>query len=37
MSALSKILRKQEGDRLAWWCPGCDEAHVICIAAGGWT
>ena len=29
MSELSKILRSQEGGRIAFWCPGCDEAHAV--------
>lgn len=32
MSALSKKLRLQEGGNMAFWCPGCDEAHSIRIA-----
>ena len=37
MSALSDILRKQAGGRVAWWCPGCDEAHAIPVeGAGAW-
>lgn len=37
MSTLSNILRKQTGGRVAWWCPGCDEAHAITVeGAGAW-
>lgn len=42
MGALSKVLRAAEGGRLMFWCPGCNEAHVVRdkAAAGteaGWT
>jgi hypothetical protein len=31
-------LRRAEGDRVVFWCPGCAEAHVISVAKpGGWT
>lgn len=36
MSELSKVLRSAEGGRLHFWCPGCDEAHGISVAPGGW-
>lgn len=36
MTALSPVLRSVEGDRLTFWCPGCDEAHVISVAPGRW-
>jgi hypothetical protein len=29
MSALSAKLRKLEGGRIAFWCPGCDGAHAV--------
>lgn len=29
MAALSPILRSLEGGVVAFWCPGCDEAHAI--------
>lgn len=29
MSQLSAVLRDAVDDRLAFWCPGCDEAHTI--------
>lgn len=29
MSALSKILRLAQGNRLHFWCPGCNEAHGV--------
>lgn len=32
MSQLSRVLRKVEGHRIAFWCPGCDEAHMIRVA-----
>lgn len=30
-------LRTQEGEQLAFWCPGCDTAHAIRTGANGWT
>jgi hypothetical protein len=36
MAALSRILRSQEGGRIAFWCPGCDEAHAVTIDPGPW-
>lgn len=36
MSALSKVLRGLEGGQLAFWCPGCDEAHVIVPTIWAW-
>lgn len=35
MSALSKILRSIEGGLVAFWCPGCDEAHAVRIRGTG--
>ena len=29
MSRLSTRLRKLDDGRISFWCPGCDEAHVI--------
>ena len=34
MGLLSPILRNVAGGRLAWWCPGCDHAHMIQTGAG---
>jgi hypothetical protein len=31
MSALGRKLRSLEGGHLAFWCPGCGEAHQVCI------
>lgn len=31
------VLREIEGQRLGFWCPGCEEMHVISVAPGGWT
>ena len=28
------VLRTQEGNRLAFFCPGCKEAHAVTIAPG---
>lgn len=35
MAALGK-LRTIEGDRLGFWCPGCEKMHVIHYGNGGW-
>lgn len=37
MGLLSPILRNAQGDRLTWWCPGCNEAHQVAVGPGGWT
>lgn len=29
------VLRIQEGGRLAFWCPGCEEFHAVVVP--GWT
>ncbi|WP_019573378.1 DUF6527 family protein [Curvibacter lanceolatus] len=34
MSQISPQLRSLEGDRLAFWCPGCKESHQIAIGEG---
>lgn len=34
MAALSKILRSLQGDRLAFWCPGCDCMHAVTVGDG---
>ncbi len=34
MGALSPILRSLKGGLVAFWCPGCDEAHAVRIAGG---
>lgn len=34
MSRLSKVLRQAAGNRLAYWCPGCDEAHALRVRSG---
>jgi hypothetical protein len=31
MAALGRKLRTLEGGRLAFWCPGCDQAHQIAV------
>ena len=31
MSALGRKLRRLEGDRVAFWCPGCGEAHQVAV------
>lgn len=28
------ILRTVEGGRLMFWCPGCNEAHVVAVGEG---
>lgn len=30
------LLRIIEGGQVAFWCPGCECAHAISIAPGGW-
>ena len=35
MAALSPILRSVAGNRIAWWCPGCGESHVVPHGSGG--
>lgn len=38
MGALSKVLRSQDGDRVAFMCPGCQLSHWIRIAGpNAWT
>lgn len=42
MGLLSPILRNAQGDRLTWWCPGCDGPHQIAHGEGpgprwGWN
>ena len=32
LNALSPTLRGLEGGHVAFWCPGCDEAHHIPVA-----
>lgn len=34
MGALSSKLRSLEGGRVAFWCPGCGEAHQIKVGGG---
>lgn len=36
MSALSKIFREAESDRLSFWCPGCKTSHTIRHGPDGW-
>ena len=38
MSALGSKLRRLEGGRVAFWCPGCKQAHQITVdCSRGWT
>ena len=40
MGALGRKLRNIEGRLLAFWCPGCDEAHFVRVSGqngGCWT
>lgn len=37
MALLSPILRSAEGERLIWWCPGCNGPHQVRYGAGGWA
>ena len=34
MAALSSKLRSLAGDRLMFWCPGCDGAHQVGVGEG---
>lgn len=34
MGALSPYLRAAEGGHLFFWCPGCNEAHMIAVGDG---
>ena len=36
MAAFGKKLRTGVQNRLFFWCPGCDEAHVVTHGPGGW-
>lgn len=37
MGRLSSILRSTGPNRVSFWCPGCDEAHVVRVeGAGAW-
>lgn len=31
MSALGSKLRRLEGGKVSYWCPGCDMAHVLTV------
>lgn len=35
MSAFGSKLRSMEGGRVAFWCPGCDEAHQVRVDGDG--
>lgn len=37
MDQLSPILRAEAGDRLTWWCPGCNGSHAVKTGVNGWT
>ena len=38
MSAVGSKLRRLEGGRIAFWCPGCNQAHQITVdGSRGWT
>jgi hypothetical protein len=34
VSALGSKLRKLEGGKVAYWCPGCDMAHAVTVEPG---
>lgn len=34
MSALGSKLRRLEGGKVAYWCPGCDMAHAVTVDPG---
>lgn len=31
------IVKREQGDRLVFWCPGCNDLHTISVAPGRWT
>ena len=35
MGAFGTKLRRLEGGRIAFWCPGCNDAHVISVREDG--
>lgn len=37
MGQISAVLRSIEGGRLGFWCPGCQEMHMVGTGPGGWT
>ena len=36
MGQLSAKLRSLEGNKIAFWCPGCDRAHAVAAGINGW-
>lgn len=36
MGELSATLRSLQGGLIAFWCPGCDEAHTVKVVDGAW-
>lgn len=34
MSEISPILRRVQDDALSFWCPGCNQAHVVRVGEG---
>jgi hypothetical protein len=36
MAALGKKLRTLQGDKIAFWCPGCNTAHAVSVGGKGW-
>lgn len=38
MSAIGTKLRRVEGGRIAFWCPGCNSAHQVTVdGSRGWS
>lgn len=37
MGRLSAKLRSMESGRVGFWCPGCNEPHVVTTGSGGWA
>lgn len=38
MSAIGRKLRRVEGGRIAFWCPGCNSSHQIIVdGTRGWS
>lgn len=30
------IIKREPGERLSFWCPGCNDLHTVSVAAGRW-
>lgn len=36
MAALGSFLRTVEGNKIAFWCPGCRISHAVFVGDNGW-